>query len=504
MPSSLLPWTSVAEACSSWATSERIWPGACLLHDLLADRSLALVEPRGLWVYSDHTRDAALDRLLITAASPASVDDFEYARFIPHNSSLFIGQSAISGFSVNVGTEAHSRHLHDQLRASSTAEREVAVVLATAGYADMLANFLCSAHSVGRRNILVISASRTVLRLALENDIGFTTPVPSIFSSIASETATFGTLAYQELMLFRTRAVMRILDLGYRPIVADIDTVWLSDPWLAWREVRDFDLLVTDDNNEVCGCFVYLNSTAGSRSLWSILLKSHVLMVDDALKNGRLASFADSEQKILTRLIYGREYKGDLRVFVLPKDSFPSGYSFFSSTLDEKKAPLIVHNNFIIGKEPKVSRFQRYGLWLLSQHRDNLQCSNNPLREWELIFVSMRRDRLPVLNVVSPLHNSVQHASPIIVQVINELTPLASAASKLWLKVDPPSYLPFDYHAIYELQSTGKVGMQHLTVNIDRLATDAFVSVGVNETVFAVDRGCHLTLKEAMPNLINE
>ena len=489
MPWSLQPWVAGGSICSSWATSEGIWPEACLLPDLLADQSIALLEQHGLWLYSDQTHDSALDRLLITASSPMSVHDFEYARFIPPNSTIFIGQSSDSRFSISAGTDSPASHLLGQLKVSSTEEREVAVVLATAGYADMLANFLCSAQAVGRRNILVVSASRLVLRMAIEAGIGFTTPVPSIYAHSATQTASFGSVAYQELMLYRTRTVMQILDLGYRPIVTDIDTVWLSDPWLAWRDVRDFDLLVTDDHGEVCGCLVYLNSTTGSRSLWNVLLKSHVLMVEDALVNGRLASFADSEQKILTRLIYGREYQGDLRVYVLPKESFPSGYDYFSSVSSDTIAPVIVHNNFIIGKDSKVSRFQRYGLWHLPPSHDQRQCSNNPLLGWEKVFTLMEFDRFPVLNLVSPPHNSVHFSSPIIVQVINERTSVAAAASKLWFKVDPPSFLPFEHHAIYELHSAGKVGLQHFALTSDRFTTDTYASIGINETVFAVDRG---------------
>ena len=31
-------------------------------------------------------------------------------------------------------------------------------------------------------------------------------------------------------MLFRTETVMALLLLGFRPVIADIDTVWLHDP----------------------------------------------------------------------------------------------------------------------------------------------------------------------------------------------------------------------------------------------------------------------------------
>ena len=480
--------------CSSWSSTPGIH-GSCPLPELLGSRPFVLLESQGLWLYSDHTEDSALDRLLVSPSPPSQVDAFEFARFVPPDSSLFIGRASEERYRVSVDSDAQQRSLLDQLVRVSTPEREVAVVLASGGYVDLLANFLCSARALGRRNILVVSASRTVLSLAIASGIGYTTPLPSQYAGAGS--ASFGSVAYQELMLFRTQVVTLVLQLDFRPIVADIDTVWLSDPWVSWRGRRDFDLLVTDDGGEVCGCFVYLNSTPGAMSLWNELLRSHQAMVDEATSSGRLASFADSEQKILTRLIYGREFRGDLRVFVLPKESFPSGYDFFGEFASKNTSPVVVHNNFIIGKETKINRFQRYGLWYLSHGSSHSQgyveCSDGITKGWVQAFASSLKDlRLPVQFAVSPVHNSISSSSSILVQVINERTPQATSASKLWFKVDPPTYLPFDHHAIYELHPVG-IDRVHFFVSSDFFRTNSYVSVGINNSVFAMDRGSILS-----------
>jgi hypothetical protein len=51
-----------------------------------------------------------------------------------------------------------------------------------------------------------------------------------------SAEASFGSVQYQELILFRTETVMELLLLGFRPIIADIDAVWLRDP-LTWLDI---------------------------------------------------------------------------------------------------------------------------------------------------------------------------------------------------------------------------------------------------------------------------
>jgi len=77
--------------------------------------------------------------------------------------------------------------------------------------------------------------------------------------------AAFGSQAYQLLMLFRTRAVWEVLSMGYSPVVADIDTVWLQNPLFALRRAEkaiSADVTValdgTPDLREICGCFVAL------------------------------------------------------------------------------------------------------------------------------------------------------------------------------------------------------------------------------------------------------
>ena len=143
-------------------------------------------------------------------------------------------------------------------------------------------------------------------------------------------TAEFGSLHYQELMLYRTNLVMDLLILGFRCIIVDIDTVWLEDPLVAVADAItgyelishsnetsnsidshprvSFDIAITDDNGEVCGCFVVLNSTINTLSFWRQVSTEHTNITNYGLEQGMLDKFSDSEQKILTRLIYERQY----------------------------------------------------------------------------------------------------------------------------------------------------------------------------------------------------
>ena len=153
--------------------------------------------------------------------------------------------------------------------------------------------------------------------------------------------------------------------------------------------VLEKDVVVTDDNGEICGCFVYLNNTFDATLFWDAVLQRHRNIVETAatLHAGQLDKVFMSEQKVLTNLIKDKKYSRPLRSHVLPKDLFPSGLAYFNlhshilnsslypkrtshssssfssaSTLESNisdRDPVIIHNNFIIGRETKKSRFAK-------------------------------------------------------------------------------------------------------------------------------------------------
>ena len=107
------------------------------------------------------------------------------------------------------------------------------VVLATSGYHEIFSNFLCSIAAIDFRNMLVLTSDENIARLA--DMVGIGVYMPNNYDNSnggASKTrkrpldqqAEFGSLSYQELMLFRTETVMNLLRLGFRVLVSDIDT----------------------------------------------------------------------------------------------------------------------------------------------------------------------------------------------------------------------------------------------------------------------------------------
>lgn len=388
-----------------------------------------------------------------------------------------------------------ARALLDTLREHGSEDKLVVVVLVTEGYAHMFANFLCHLRSAPVRNILVVTDSALVALLAVSHGLGFLA-LPSASTSV-TPSADFGSLAYQDLMLYRTLAVLDILALGFSPIIADVDAVWLDDPLHQVRLLSDFDVAVTDDGGEVCGCFVALRHTPSTLLFWRTVAHMHTQLLDQARSAGRLASFADSEQKILTSLIYDRAYNGSLRVHILSADLFPSGLRYFNERHLSAVLPVVVHNNFIIGKDLKINRFQRFGLWAhptLSTSADDV-CS---ARASELLTCyaarasgrirAFKNTSIPALFLTSPAHNSLEPAARLIVQATTEAVPQPLAAGRVWVEQDPLRYAPFALHGVFDLPPLPPANtMRHVIASLDHSNIHTYATTSA-DGVFALDR----------------
>jgi len=361
-----------------------------------------------------------------------------------------------------------SAHKH-----ASTNDNILFLLVATSDYADLLTNFLCYTTYLHITNFLVITQDDVIMNIAMKFHIGFYVPsFDDYHDNIINHhhqddyhdhvinhhhhqedyhdvnrnyhddddskskkndmsNAEFGSVNYQRLILRRTESALELLLMGYHPIIVDIDTVWKSNPmeYIPWSQhyhhgnYRDdnndssssidesitYDIAIVDDSGEVCGCFIALHYTEQSILFWRKVVLMHRELVSNAIHDARLSKFDESEQKILTRLIYKRQYDGALAVMALPPRMFPSGFTYFNTHMyikdkydevvkhqhshdnysnsnhhdlidnsndaslhsddDIRSIPAIIHNNFIVGRELKQARFQRYKLWKVTRRR---------------------------------------------------------------------------------------------------------------------------------------
>jgi hypothetical protein len=162
-----------------------------------------------------------------------------------------------------------------------------------------------------------------------------------------------------------------------------------------------------------------------------------------------------------------------------------------------------------------LHRFARYGLWA-TMSEDNAYDGGDGLDVWLDYFVTVYRNTsLPVLYITSPVHNSLADMSAVILtQVLTERI-FESQSARVWLRIDPPTYVPFIGHMIYEIAPplTNDPTLQHITATLDGSSANEYVTVGIGTSVFALDRGgsfhaeaeehVQQILRQADPNTVN-
>lgn len=433
--------------------------------------------------------------------------------------------------------------IHRAARKHAAADGTIVLLLATKGYADMLTNFLCSAQASNVSSFLVLTQDEEIRALAEVFNVGVYMPPKSFVASSAQRSALsdadFGTVTYQQLVFSRTELTMELLLLGFKPVIADVDTVWLSNPLtkLPWNGVyiparltgpdadtdtkRDsYDVAITDDSGEVCGCFIALRNTDQAMRFWRQVHLAHRTLIEDALRTGSFLAFYESEQKIVTQLLYKGGYLGALSVLQLPSELFPSGYTYFTLQAHrvQRSPPVVVHNNYIVGSAMKRARFQRYGLWSAlvkrrrhssggedeeRQQQDEPVCvADQTLHDWSRIFADASRNTsIPSLNLYLPVHNSLVSDSdkvmmhvtvegPLSIAVKGDKADFRFAPAIVYIDRNPPAHMEASpaVLAVFNILPPSNHSVLAFTVVNQREDVSINADVGFYRSQFAIDR----------------
>ncbi|CAI7926918.1 unnamed protein product, partial [Closterium sp. NIES-54] len=165
-----------------------------------------------------------------------------------------------------------------------------------------------------------------------------------------------------QLLLKRTRLVGSILKMGYNVLLADVDAVWLSDPFVHMgnKSVDIYGQL--EPSGQLCGGFLFLRSTPRVVTLWDqvtgLYTRTFNRMAKEALykKPEEMGAWLKQfehlhEQRYLNQLLGKRRNKVQVRGLDMLK--FPNGKEFFVQRAPQQAevAPVVIHNNYIKGKK---------------------------------------------------------------------------------------------------------------------------------------------------------
>ncbi|CAN0341537.1 unnamed protein product [Ectocarpus sp. 6 AP-2014] len=258
------------------------------------------------------------------------------------------------------------------------------------GYLDMASNFLQSVkQTAGDVKVLFVARDEAAFDFLDALSPGCTALFPEVESESAHsvQAGRWGDNIFKQQTIARPDILLQILRHGYRALYTDVDTVWLGNALSLLPNFRETQnppvevMLQADSGKEKCTCFMYLDSTPNAMRLLELWKQE-------------IAETSVFQDQVAFQSPLAQMLKAGLVLSTLPEEAMLPGNRAFDemyvksnyALLQEKL--LIVHNNWIMGHDPKRLRFQRAGLWEVGDwefptcQRRNLR-SQGERRGWE-------------------------------------------------------------------------------------------------------------------------
>ena len=182
----------------------------------------------------------------------------------------------------------------------------------------------------------------------------------------ANSSLLFDTNEYKNFVNKRPKYILDILDSGHDVLFCDVDIVWFHRPY---RYLIDSDVDIyflqdqgPPDETVLCAGFALYRATNATKQFMK-------RWIDE------INSFKEPrpDQIVLNRLLIKNKLLIEkpvpkVKFEVLDPDHFVSGRFYFNESWRKANPhvkPVVLHNNWIIGRDVKVERFKQIGKWFL-------------------------------------------------------------------------------------------------------------------------------------------
>ncbi|CAF3308485.1 unnamed protein product [Rotaria sp. Silwood2] len=164
-------------------------------------------------------------------------------------------------------------------------------------------------------------------------------------------------------MMYRLEFLMHVLRAGYHFLSADMDSVWLSNPF----DYVSHNLSITiqgqtHKETKMSGGFVIVHATTQGYMFWQDIIKCQYQNLEQLRKqqySKRKRPPSDfTEQECINDRLNSTEVR------LLDPYLFPDGRSFFDLQRPQSRGivPIVIHGNWLVGLESKVKRLRSWNL----------------------------------------------------------------------------------------------------------------------------------------------
>lgn len=305
----------------------------------------------------------------------------------------------------------------DQLLPEVADENKTVVLVAvTAGYKEMLLNFICRLREMGITNVLIAALEEDLYKYAFTQGLPvYLENIPATFGNLSTAECPFGSQCFRQFTKLKSRAVLNVLRAGYNVLWTDVDIAWMKNPLPDMMSYGPGTLPIqsNEPNASIPGSGIRrINSGFYYARADQMTIEAFQAIVTHAAgtKLSEQPSFYDilcgvkGEKRVSdTECVYDN----GLRTIFLDRKLYPNGavYKIWEAEDVTRECLglgcLMLHNNWIAGKGNKTERFVANGMW----HYDveNRMCIHDwhPLRK--LDAAQFKEQMMASLNRVGAL-----------------------------------------------------------------------------------------------------
>ncbi|CAI5490877.1 unnamed protein product [Closterium sp. Naga37s-1] len=298
------------------------------------------------------------------------------------------------------GAELQRRGLDELLPLAVDHRNIVILVAATGSYASMLMSFVCNLRRLLLPLPLIAAFDDDMFRFASLHGL----PVFRADTGPAGRdpSCTYGTKCFQRITKVKSRAVLQVLKRGIHVLWSDVDIVWFRDPLPELLEFGSGVLPVQSDagydkeppnGQGITSPHGFINSGFYFARAEPMVIQAFEAIVAHA------ATTKTSEQPSFYHVLCGPKgentegedecvWPGNgLRIHFMDRWLHPNGLSHrvwfrkWPALECRKHKCATLHNNWVRGKENKLARLRKGGLWFYDP--DNDMCRYNWYYETE-------------------------------------------------------------------------------------------------------------------------
>lgn len=241
----------------------------------------------------------------------------------------------------------------------------LAVLTVNSGYMQLAMNWVCWADRINFTNFILLAEDKAAGAQMQQRGI------PTIVRANAPDmkaAADYGSVEFQETMTYRTEFLQSVLNAGFHFMTADMDAIWLSDPFVHMDLKADLSGQ-THKKYKLSGGLVVVRSTPSGRDFWQRVIDCQAenakFLATHAV--GTYEPSAYTEQYCINEIsLKLMPSPPEFTRSLLDPYLFPDGKFFFDEQQSQHAGvtPVIIHNNWIKGADNKLARQRDWGMYL--------------------------------------------------------------------------------------------------------------------------------------------